>query len=732
MTIYTILLALTGLLPLGLAVYAWPKRAEPAVSPFILAAAAGASWPLLLLVEMALPGVEWKSLVVRVRPTLILTAVSAFLVMALRHGGWSGSTRLAFAVLSPMPVLNLLFNFLPPARGWFQHSFRLHPEIPSVLAFDNGAWGSVYTIYTPLLSFSVMALLLAQAWQQQGLYRRRSLVLAFGISAPTLLYVMQLSGLTAWTPYNLPPLGMAVTGLCGAWVLLWEQYFDLTPVARATLFDQWPHPLLVVNPRHEVVDANPAARQIMGASVGAPLSSLTPPWDAELADYDGKALRRGELVCGDSNYSWEARPLSDDAGRWRGWVWVVDDTTERARARAALEALNLELKAEIQQRRATEARLIETHRIETVGRLSGGVAHEFNNLTMIINGYANLLLARLPEEDPNRPAIEAIAQAGDDAARLTAQLLEFSRKQVMRAGLVNVRLLLREARHMWATLLGERIRLRFAAVDEAPPVWISADGAKLREALSQLILNARDSMNGGGVVTITVETLHLAPGALLRTADLAAGEYVRISIADTGIGMDKSTLARALDPFFSTKGVGQGSGLGLSSAYGIARQFGGTIELESLPGAGTTALLYLPLAPPPPESEAMAASSAPADPGRPTRILVVEDQPDVRRLLRALIEADGHVVEEAAGAAAALQILESPDGPPDLLITDLVMPGLSGYELIERARRLHPDLPVLVISGHSDEESPASAGYLRKPFTAEQLSREVARLRRGA
>lgn len=734
MILYASLLLITGLVTLGLAAYAWPRRAEAGVGPFIVAAVAGSTWPLLLLVEMALPGVEAKSWIVRVRPTLITTAISAMLVMGMRHAGWAGRGKLTWAGLAPMPVVLLLLNFLPWTKEWFQYNFRPHPEIASVLAFDNGPWSMIYRLYVPGLALAVIALLLGQAWIHQGLYRRRALLLAVGVAAPTVLYVLQVGGLLEWTAYNLPPMGMAVTAACGAWVLLREHYLDLSPVARAALLEGWPEPVLSVNPRREVVDANPAAVRVLGAVVGEGLEGLHEPWGRILGEFEGREATRGEVGVGESRYRYETHPLEDPHYGWQGWAVVVRDVTERARAREAQEKLTADLHEEIRQRQATEARLLEAHRVEMIGRLSGGVAHEFNNLTMVINGYANLILSRLTDDDPNRAAMESIVQAGEDAARLTAQLLDFSRSQVLQAGLVDVMMLVREARHMWSTLLGERVRLKFEEerLSGEPGAWVMADAAKLREALTQLILNARDSMENGGVVTVTVERVELGAGALLRTPDFPAGEYVRVSIADTGVGMGKGTLARALEPFFSTKEVGQGSGLGLSSAYGIVRQCGGTMELESVEGAGTTVTVYVPGAAPEESAGSLAeevAGEARLGEGQKlTRVLVVEDQPDVRALLRLLLEEEGLEVQEAAGAAAALQIIEGEGRRPDLVITDLVMPGLSGHELVRRVQARSPEVPVLVISGYSGEEAPAGVRFLRKPFSADQLTRMVGRI----
>lgn len=728
MTLYVILIALAGSLSLGLAAYAWPRRHKPAVMPFIVAAVAGSAWPLLVLVEMAVPGVELKSVAVRFRPPLILTAVSALLVMALRHGGWTGRGRWLLAALAPAPALSLLFNFSPFERGWFQHGFRPHAESPSLLAYDLGWWSQFYEFYTPLLAFAVIASLLLQARQHRGIYRRRAVVLAAGVSAPVLLYLLELAGLAPWTGLNLPRFGMSVTVMCGAWVLLREQYFDLVPVARAAILEQWREPLLAVNREGEVVDLNPAAASVLGASLGLKVAALREPWGKLFAGMDGAESRRGEVKVKNSVFAYEAQPLRDEHTGPQGWVLVVRDVTESERARAAVESLNRDLQAEIAQRLATEARLMEAHRIETIGRLSGGIAHEFNNLMMVINGYATLLLSRLRDEDAARPALEAIAQAGDEAARLTAQLLEFSRKQALHSDLVDMRLLLEEARHMWSTLLGGRIRLRYGDAG-APPARVRADAAKLREALTQLILNARDSIQEGGVVTLTLDRAPIPRSALLRSPGLKAGEYIRVSITDTGIGMDPATLSRAFEPFFSTKGAGKGSGLGLSSAYGIARQCEGTLELESEPGAGTTARLYLPPAeagaePEPGQPAPAAEGSAP----EPARVLVVEDQPDVRQLLRALLEAEGHEVIEAGGVAAALQILETGDQPPRLLVTDLVMPGLPGHELVRRAASMAPDMRVLVISGYTSEESGPCDGFLHKPFTPTEFNSEIKRL----
>lgn len=716
---YQVLLALTGTVSLSLAAYAWPRRRERAVGPFVVAAGVGALWPLLVLLEMLIPGVELKSVVARLRPPLILTAASALLMMAMRHGGWVGPRWFCLAVLAPAPVMTLVANFVPVEPGWFQRNFRPHPQIPELLAYEGGWWGELYEVYTPLLGFAVVLVLLMQARQYQGMYRRRVLLMAFGVAAPTMIYLAQLGGLLQWTVYNLPPLGMGVTVLCGAWVLLRDQYLELVPVARAAILEQWPDPVLVVNPRGEVLDLNPAAARVMGVSLGAAVRELDGPWREVLAGIEGRTAEQGQIAAGDKTWSYEVQPLAGGREEWQGWALVARDVTETERASAALVTLNESLQSEIRQRRETEARLLEAHRIETIGRLSGGLAHEFNNLTMVINGYATLLLSRLPEGDESRRELEAIAQAGEDAARLTAQLLAFSRQQVMRADRIDMRMLVREAEHMWATLLGERIRLRVEAGQS--PCWVQADAPKVRDALTQLILNARDATREGGVVTVLVERVWVSRGTLPRTPDFGPGDCINVSVADTGMGMDAATLSRAMEPFFSTKGVGQGSGLGLSSAYGIARQCGGALEIDSVPGAGTSARLYLPAVGPPARTEI-------AETAGKARILVVEDQAEVRRLLRDVLEADGHEVVEAGGAAAALRVLESPEGRPRVLVTDLVMPGLSGQELIRRAVEMAPSLRVLVISGYSEQECERADGFLRKPFPPDEFCREVRRL----
>jgi signal transduction histidine kinase len=356
--------------------------------------------------------------------------------------------------------------------------------------------------------------------------------------------------------------------------------------------------------------------------------------------------------------------------------------------------------------RTREERLVQSQKMEAVGRLAGGVAHDFNNLLTVINGYAHLLVGRLPAADPNRRVAEKMLQAGERAADLTRRLLSFSRKQMVQPAVLDLNDVVRDAESMLRRLIGEEVRLRCELGDGLARV--EADRSQIQLAILNLALNARDAMPAGGEL-------------LIRTAPDRDG--VVLEVTDDGVGMDEETRRRAFEPFFTTKEPGKGTGLGLSSVYGIVRQAGGEVTLESAPGRGTRARIRLPRA------EERAAPSE-AEPERASArggetILVVEDEPEVRELAAHALRGFGYRVLEARSGEEALARWPRADGV-DLLLTDVVMGGMRGPELAARMRAARPGLRVLYVSGYAEAESEGAAGvFLAKPFRPEALAARV-------
>ncbi len=383
---------------------------------------------------------------------------------------------------------------------------------------------------------------------------------------------------------------------------------------------------------------------------------------------------------------------------------------------------------DITQRRDLEEELRQSQKMEAVGRLAGGVAHDFNNLLTIITGRSHLLLGKLKGDDPARRSVEVIQKTADRAAALTRQLLAFSRKQVLQKKVLDINATVGDVSTMLRRLIGEDVDLLLTLGPGAGRV--NADRAQLEQALMNLAVNARDAMPRGG--TLGLETDHVRLGAAPpdRPDALPPGPYVVIRVMDTGVGMDAATQARIFEPFFTTKEPGKGTGLGLSMVHGIVRQHGGVIHVRSVVGGGTTFEIYLP------QVEAVAETGG--DETRVTQpatghetILLVEDEDDVRALAREVLERQGYTVVEASDGALALQVYEKERARIDLILTDVVMPRMSGREMVDRVRATRPDMRVLYMSGYTGDAIvrhgvvDASLLLLGKPFTPVALVTKV-------
>jgi len=378
-------------------------------------------------------------------------------------------------------------------------------------------------------------------------------------------------------------------------------------------------------------------------------------------------------------------------------------------------------------RRSLEEQLLQARKMEAVGRLAGGVAHDFNNLLTVINGHSRMLLAKLDPQDPLRKGLEEIRKAGDRAAELTQQLLALSRKQVLHPLVLNLNRIVADMEGLVHGLLGPGIELHTSL--EPALGAVRADPVQLQQVLLNLAVNARDAMPAGGRLTMETRNVEFAEGQTGAPAGLGPGRYVTLSISDTGHGMDGDIRKRVFEPFFTTKGPGKGVGLGLATVYGIVQQSGGVIEVDSEPGRGATFRLYLPRVEAEPAE--VSAPEAVEDAGGSETILLVEDQAEVRAVASAILAEKGYRVLEAAGGPEALARCERYTGPIHLLLTDIVMPVMTGWQLAERVRALRPEVKVLYASGYPDELSrPDDVGdgapaFLPKPFTPEQLAVKV-------
>jgi len=382
--------------------------------------------------------------------------------------------------------------------------------------------------------------------------------------------------------------------------------------------------------------------------------------------------------------------------------------------------------ADVTARLRLEAQFLQAQKMEAVGRLAGGVAHDFNNLLTVIQGYGELLHASLADDPERRESLGEIVKAAERAAALTRQLLAFSRQQVLEMRILDVGAVVADTEKMLKRLIGEDVEV--VVVKPAALGRVKADPGQIEQVVLNLAVNARDAMPGGGSLTISVDSV-TEPAPLEGFPEiLPAGRWVRLTMEDTGCGMDAETLSHAFEPFFTTKERGKGTGLGLSTVYGIVRQSGGFVQVTSGPGKGTAFRVYLPRS-----DEKKTSGVRPSVRSRQgtETVLVVEDEAAVRNLVRAVLERKGYVVFVAHDGAAALDLVDKHTGAIHVLLTDVVMPGMNGREQAERIVKDHPGVRILYMSGYMDDAVmrhgivESGVAFLQKPFTPLALARKV-------
>jgi signal transduction histidine kinase/CheY-like chemotaxis protein len=388
-----------------------------------------------------------------------------------------------------------------------------------------------------------------------------------------------------------------------------------------------------------------------------------------------------------------------------------------------LTAANIRLKEEIAQRRAAEDKLRQAHKMEAIGQLTGGIAHDFNNLLTALVGHLEMAEARVVRDSRTRGLVQAALRAADRGAALTRHLLAFGRRQHLEPRPVAIAAVADGVEEILRQTIGPDIRLVIRVGCDLPPAWV--DPNQLELAILNLALNARDAMPVGGTLRIAAETGRTEAG--LSPPDLSSGNYLIVSVSDTGTGMNPETLARAFEPFFTTKEAGRGSGLGLSTVHGFAAQSGGSVQIISSPGNGTNVDLWLPCA------ESASLEGEDPDPQisltepSHSRILVCDDDADVRAVVGTFLRDSGYVVWEAANPLLAFEILER-EWPIDLFIADYAMPEMNGLAVIDRAQAHHPGLRVLLMSGHTDilhADGVSGIPLLAKPFKVAELKRRI-------
>ncbi len=494
-----------------------------------------------------------------------------------------------------------------------------------------------------------------------------------------------------------------------------------------TLINNLPDHIYLRDRDDRFILANRAVAEFMGAAipdalVGKKDSDFYPPEvAAQFAADDRVVLEEGKTIineeCCNRSASGALRwvmttkvPIIDEAGRVIGLVGIGRDFTESRETKEAL--------------RRSQEQLQQGLKMEAIGRLAGGIAHDFNNLLTVIKGFAELIDARLHDSDPSKAEIAEIRGASQRAARLTAQLLAFGRKQILQPRFMRLNDVVLAMRNMLPRVLGEDIELSLRLDDETGS--IKADLGQLEQVIMNLSVNARDAMPRGGQLTIATRNCEIGEDMRREHPEVKPGDYVELSVADTGTGMDSATLARIFEPFFTTKEPGKGTGLGLSTVYGIVKQSNAYIYCTSAPREGTSFVIYFPRVFDKGQETRAEAQGKARDSGNET-VLLVEDEEVVRGFVRSTLEKSGYTVVAARDAASALDVLSRADRAFDVLVTDVVMPRMSGYELAQRILRAKPATRVLFMSGYAEESIPAPpfegrpVDLIRKPFDGAAL-----------
>jgi PAS domain S-box-containing protein len=477
------------------------------------------------------------------------------------------------------------------------------------------------------------------------------------------------------------------------------------------LFDHAPYGICQTTPDGRFLAVNHALAHLLGF---ASREELTAAGDVGQFYADPtertrliEAIERGRAIAG-AEVAWRRKDGQSITVRvssrriHEGFETFIEDVTERQ---------HLE-----EQRR-------QSQKLEAIGQLAGGIAHDFNNALTVILGYADMLTAQIGRDKPLGRDLSEIQRSAEHAAALTKQLLAFSRQQPLRLTVVDLNLIVRDDQKLLQRLIGEPIAIQTTVA--TAPCLVKADAAQLQQILINLAVNGRDAMPDGGFLTIETAPVSIEPTSGVPRLPLQPGPYVRLTVRDTGVGMDATTQGHVFEPFFTTKEAGKGTGLGLATVYGIVQQLGGCIVVESTVNRGTQFDIYLPQT-----DEILRADSSPCAidvPAERATVLVVEDEPAVRGLTVSILTRHGYEAVEAAGSLAALQLPDELLGTVDVLLTDVVMPFMSGVALATRLCARRPGLRVLYMSGYVSRHDNTSGDWsdvdvaLRKPFTAPQL-----------
>jgi PAS domain S-box-containing protein len=490
------------------------------------------------------------------------------------------------------------------------------------------------------------------------------------------------------------------------------------------ILENLPLGVFVVNPGGVIRYANPAMTRVSGLGLHEMVGSNI--LEVESYRRDGVADGIAAVLAGGSfrRERFTHVSLVGKTSIRNAWGMPLA-AGPQTRALIFVEDITAEAEAEDRERRL-QAQLLQAQKMESIGRLAGGVAHDFNNLLSVILGYGEMAAGRLAADHPAAGNVARMCAAGERAAGLTRQLLAFSRKQTLQLAVLDLAATAGNVLTLLRRIIGEDIAIRFET--RGGGMFVEADAGQLEQVVLNLAMNARDAMPDGGELVLEMRRVRLGPGA----ADVVPGEYVELTVSDTGEGMSPEVAEQVFEPFFTTKGAGQGTGLGLATVYGVVTQHGGTVTVDSRPGAGSRFTVRLPATDARP-SGAVDGREAPLRGGTET-LLVVEDEHEIRGMIAGSLGELGYRVVEAASGEEALAAVARHPEPPDLLLTDVVMPAMNGRDLAERLRAAHPGVAVIFMSGYTGgaiaRHGVLEPGvtFLQKPVTPARIAAAVRRV----
>ena len=718
-----------GTASLVIAGLVWQRRATAGTTPFGLLTLALAVWSLGNALELGCVELADKLFWADVQYMGIVSMPVLWLIFALRYASWGRKpARQQMITLAIVPLVTVILVWTNDLHGLMRRDIGLDSSGPLVLVTKTyGPWFWVHTAYSYFAMATGSFVLLRATFRAPNVYRSQALALLVAVLLPWVgnaVYVLGQSTLTFIDP---TPVFFTLSCIIMVWALFHYGFLDIVPAARDAIIENMADGVIVLDTQSRIVDINPAAENILGCSASeaigqSPSQVMTFGLDLIARHRDLAPTRTVVTIPkeeGSHFYSLRISPLYDAKHRLSGRLIVFSDVTERKRF---------------------EARVNHMQKMEAVGRLAGGISHEFNNLLTVLNGYSQFVWEGLNPDDPLREDMKEIRLAGRRATALVRQLLAFSHRETQEMSILDINKIIEGLGKMLSRLI-EDVSIE---THLAPDVGcIEAGSGQIEQMLVNLATNARDAIvsakpspgddgaspgsANGGLFTIETANITLDAEGAARHVELEPGDYVMLTVSDTGCGMSPETLEHIFEPFFTTKGIGKGTGLGLAMVYGTVQQAGGSIEVNSAPGEGTTFKIYFPRV-----YEPLAAKEANREESAPPKgaetVLVVEDQEQVREVTASMLRRLGYTVLEGADGARALDLVRDRSNSPDLVIADAIMPGMGGRELLQQMRQARRNLKVLYVSGYPQEvlddyrALEPGATVLAKPFTLNALA----------